>query len=245
MIKSESIKEIAKALSSLQGEIHDAQIDSENPHFKSAYASLESYLKAIRPLMFKHGLSISQGGNGERLKTYLMHTSGEYLAFEMILVNEKKTMQGLGSAVSYARRYSLGALLGIGESDDDGEAERKEKEAQDAKKAAELRAGQKDSPGSGDRKPNFETGKSGIKAAAQDKGADESKTQSPGAKPQVRDETPITFSMTLELDQKILNTKRDQKKTYEWICKKYHVGQMIQLKSWQFDEIMGLLNKPA
>lgn len=245
MIKSESIKEIARALSDLQGEIHDAQIDSENPHFKSEYASLESYLLSSRTMLKKHGLSVTQGAHGDNLETALLHISGEFIIFEMPLINEKKSMQGLGSAISYARRYSLGALLGIGESDDDGEKARKEKEEQDAKKAAELRAREKSGAGSGNRDREAESVKQRPQTSAQNQRANEQTAQSLSPKSKIRDETPITFSMTVELDQKIILTGRDQTKTYELICKKYNVTEMMRLKTWQFDEVMELLKKPA
>jgi hypothetical protein len=121
MIKSESTKEIAKALSKFQGAVADAKFDSKNPHFKSDYASLEAYLQQARKLLAENGLAISQGISGEKLETVLMHISGESITFEMPLLFSKQDMQGLGSAITYARRYSLGAILGIGsEKDDDG-----------------------------------------------------------------------------------------------------------------------------
>lgn len=119
MIKSESTKEIAKALSAFQGAVADAKFDSKNPHFKSDYASLEAYLLEARKLLAKNGLSITQGISGEKLETILLHISGEFLSFEMPLLFTKQDMQGLGSAITYARRYSLGSILGIGSEKDD------------------------------------------------------------------------------------------------------------------------------
>lgn len=133
MIKSESIKEITKALSAFQGAVHDARFDSKNPHFKSEYASLEAYLQESRKLLSKNGLAVSQGVSGEKLETILLHISGEFLTFEMPLLFTKQDMQGLGSALTYARRYSLGAILGIGsDKDDDAEGTKGKSTPQEA-----------------------------------------------------------------------------------------------------------------
>jgi hypothetical protein len=122
--KSESTKELAVSLAAVQGSIQDAKIDSKNPHFKSAYASLESNLQSARKLLSQNGLAVTQGvihsDKEVILETTLLHKSGEFLTYEMPLILDKSNMQGLGSAITYARRYSLAALVGIGTEDDDG-----------------------------------------------------------------------------------------------------------------------------
>jgi len=124
MRTSPEINELAAALSLAQGEIQDAPVDSRNPHFSAAYASLESVLKQIRPIFAKYGLSICQvpgsDDTGHFLTTLLMHKSGQFIESHMNLALGKNDMQGLGSALSYARRYMAQAMTGISQSDDDG-----------------------------------------------------------------------------------------------------------------------------
>jgi ERF superfamily len=126
MKMSESIAEIAKALGKFQTEVKQPEKDGNNPHFKSKYVTLDGTVKAIHECAPKHGLSYIQSPimteSGVGVKTLLMHTSGEYIEFEpFILPMDKKTAQGAGSAITYARRYSLSAAFGIvSDVDDDG-----------------------------------------------------------------------------------------------------------------------------
>lgn len=137
MNKSESIANLAKALSAFQAEIKNPANTAINPHFKSKYAPLSEILNEIRPVLAKHGLSVIQspGGDGEMVSitTLLMHVSGEWIeADPLILKADKPTAQGAGSGITYARRYSLSAVLGISsEDDDDGNAatDKKKQEA--------------------------------------------------------------------------------------------------------------------
>lgn len=129
MKTSEQINELADALAKAQGEIENAVADSTNPHFKSKYADLASVRAAIQGPLSKNGLAILQmpisRGNERLLVTRLMHRSGQWIEDECALLVDKPTMQGLGSAISYAKRYSLAAITGVAERDDDGnEAEK-------------------------------------------------------------------------------------------------------------------------
>ena len=143
MNKSESITNLAKALAEFQKEIKNPANTAINPHFNSKYAPLSEILNEIRPLLSKHGLSVIQspGGDGEKVSmtTLLMHTSGEWIETDpLILRADKPTAQGAGSGITYARRYTLSALLGISsEDDDDGNT------ASKGKPPEESRAGQK------------------------------------------------------------------------------------------------------
>jgi hypothetical protein len=132
MFKSESIKELAAALAKAQAEMTPASKDAKNPHFKSSYATLASAIEATRGPLAKHGLSVVQTfkseGEGLHLLTTLMHSSGEYISSDMRLLIGRNDMQALGSASSYARRYSLMAITGIGQDDDDGEGAVKREE---------------------------------------------------------------------------------------------------------------------
>jgi hypothetical protein len=124
MNKSESIKELATALASLQSEIQNPKNTADNPFYHSKYAPLPDILTMARPLLSKHGLSVIQspGGDGQHItiSTLLMHKSGEWIELEpLTLTAEKLTPQGAGSAITYGRRYTISALLGISSEDDD------------------------------------------------------------------------------------------------------------------------------
>ncbi len=125
MEKSESIIELAKALSTFQGKIQPVKKDAANPFFKSHYATLDAIWDAIRKPLTDSGLSVTQTldirGEKSVLNTTLLHSSGEWITSSMLLNPVKDDPQGLGSAISYARRYSLCAMLGIvADEDDDG-----------------------------------------------------------------------------------------------------------------------------
>lgn len=122
----ESIGKLATALAKAQSEIKGAKKDAENPFFKSKYADLASVWEACRDALSKNELAVAQvtdfGPNGEMvLNTVLMHSSGERMIGSMpIMVGDKATAQQVGSAITYARRYGLAAMVGVAPEDDDG-----------------------------------------------------------------------------------------------------------------------------
>jgi len=122
-MKSESIKNITAALCKVQSQIKDAQTDAVNPHFKSSYTTLAGVLSTIRKPLAAEGLAITQTldvADGHAiLVTSLLHVSGEWIEGRMILNPVKNDPQGIKSAVTYARRTSLTAIVGIAEEDDD------------------------------------------------------------------------------------------------------------------------------
>jgi len=125
MIKSDSIKEIAKALNQFQSGPLAAKKTSVNPFFKSNYADLKSVWDSCREALNSFGLSISQlpisNEFGVGVTTILMHTSGEYIGSECTLPLAKNDPQQAGSCITYARRYGLSAILSLmTEEDDDG-----------------------------------------------------------------------------------------------------------------------------
>lgn len=128
MKASDSIKELAAALSKAQGEIKGAVKDSANPFFKSKYADLSSVVEAIRDAFAKNGLSYTQAiepteRDEVRVETILLHASGEWLSAGVLaLPVSKHDAQGFGSALTYARRYGLSAAVGVAPEDDDGNA---------------------------------------------------------------------------------------------------------------------------
>ena len=124
MTHSESIKNIAASLSLFQGEIKNPANTAVNPFFKSKYAPLSEILNVIRPALVKNGLSILQStecvGDTVSVSTMILHASGEWIESDKIVLKpEKVTPQGAGSAITYARRYSLSALINISSEDDD------------------------------------------------------------------------------------------------------------------------------
>lgn len=120
--KSQSITELAKALSKFQGEVEAVPKDSENPFFHSKYASLESVIKVIQSPLAKAGLSYAQFPLGKnQLVTMLMHQSGEFIMSTVEMTPKDTSPQAHGSAITYMRRYSISAMLGLAtEEDDDG-----------------------------------------------------------------------------------------------------------------------------
>jgi len=121
------MNELAKALVKAQAAMNHAAKDSKNPHFKSAYSSLASVIDAVRPHLSANGLAIVQkthdAENGVCVETVLIHESGQEMSFGKLFVPaSKQDSQGFGSALSYAKRYSIQASMLIASVDDDGEA---------------------------------------------------------------------------------------------------------------------------
>jgi hypothetical protein len=125
-MQSETVNELAAALSKAQGEFSAIPKDDLNPFFKSKYAGLPDVVKTAAPVLSANGLSISQfihqNELGEdMLKTYLLHSSGQFIEHSMKLYLGKLDSQGMGSATTYARRYSYMSVLGlVADEDDDG-----------------------------------------------------------------------------------------------------------------------------
>ena len=131
MKQSESIDKIIPAFIAFQSDMPAVPKDSENPAFtrgdkKSKYASLGGITEAMRPHLKANGLGVTQYmgyRDGVQLMfTRIMHTSGQWMEDNGYLINPTRNdPQGMGSAVTYGRRYTLGASLGIiTEDDDDG-----------------------------------------------------------------------------------------------------------------------------
>lgn len=123
---SPSIAAIAAALAKAQGEMTGAAKDKTNPHFKSAYADLASVWDACRAALSKNGLSVVQpvsaDGNRVTVTTLLAHSSGEWISGELTMTAAQNTPQGIGSCITYARRYALASMVGVAPEDDDGNA---------------------------------------------------------------------------------------------------------------------------
>ncbi len=128
MMQSEQINELAAALAKAQGGMENAAKNKANPHFKSTYADLAAVLDAIRAPLSNNGLSTVQTMViTERcivLRTTLLHSSGQFSATEYPIAGNLAPQQ-MGSAITYGRRYSLAALVGIAQDDDDAESAKK------------------------------------------------------------------------------------------------------------------------
>lgn len=128
----ESIKELATALSKAQSQIEGAKKDVTNTFFKAKYADLSSVVEAIRKPLADNGLSYVQIAHDKEgaaaIETLILHSSGESLSCGTVSVPVAKAdAQGFGSAMTYARRYSLSAAFGVAPEDDDGNAATKAK----------------------------------------------------------------------------------------------------------------------
>lgn len=126
MNRSESIKELAAALSKAQGAMEGAKKDSANPFFKSKYADLASCWEACRKPLSDNGLAITQPFSSDIEKmsvtvhTTVWHLSGEWLSESVTVTLEKFDPQKMLLVVTYLRRGQLAAFVGIAPEDDDG-----------------------------------------------------------------------------------------------------------------------------
>ena len=121
------MKELAKALVMAQAAMSHAAKDSKNPHFKSAYSSLASVIDAVRPHLSANGLAVVQkthdAEGGVCVETVIIHESGQEMSFGKLFVPASKhDSQGFGSALSYAKRYSIQTAMCVASADDDGES---------------------------------------------------------------------------------------------------------------------------
>ncbi len=120
---SPEIGKLAAALAKAQADMSGAKKNSRNPHFKSFFADLASVREACMPSLSKNAIALIQRVNGREVQTILAHSSGEWMASSTpIIVQKGCNPQQYGSAVTYARRYSLMAMVGLAPEDDDGEA---------------------------------------------------------------------------------------------------------------------------
>ncbi len=145
MQASEHINELAAALSLAQGEIENASKKSENPHFRSKYADLAEVINCIRPVFSRHGLSVTQfpsyEGGVVSVETVIAHKSGQWMSGTISAPVSKQDAQGVGSATTYCRRYSLAAVACLAQEDDDAEnAIGRAKQSAPAKKITDSQA---------------------------------------------------------------------------------------------------------
>jgi hypothetical protein len=115
---------LMSAMAQMQAVLDMAKKDSDNPYFKSKYADLAQCLQTAKKPMADNGLSISQhctfDGVFVQCVSVLAHSSGQMMVSTLTIPVSKKDAQGIGSSITYARRYALSAIVGIAQKDDDG-----------------------------------------------------------------------------------------------------------------------------
>ena len=127
MAHSESIKNITVALVRARGAMANAKKNARNPHLKNWYADLEAVLEATLTPLAECGIAVVQlpeSTTGEivSVTTMLVHESGEWISASLTLRPTKPDPQGIGSAITYGRRYTLSSLCALTQADDDGDA---------------------------------------------------------------------------------------------------------------------------
>lgn len=136
-------KTIATVLAAAQAELMDPPRSSFNPHFKSKYADLCTVLQAVRPTLAKHGIAITQATRVEEDGRVLLITRLSWADEEIVgyypVTPQQNTPQGMGAALTYARRYALASLVGVAADDDlDGEEQAKAPKKSEKAKADEV-----------------------------------------------------------------------------------------------------------
>src|SRR5258708_6136813 len=131
-MKSAGITAIVAALAKAQGEFPPIHKDKEvtvitkaGKRYSFRYAPLETVMEKVRPVLARNNIAIMQYASEKEIVTVLLHTSGEWLSSPpmKISMEEEGSMQAMGSAITYAKRYSLCAMLGVvADDDDDGNA---------------------------------------------------------------------------------------------------------------------------
>jgi hypothetical protein len=125
MTQSESIGNLALAMSKAQGELHDVYKDKKGYGYN--YADLSSVLEITRPVCSKYELAVVQPCTSDSasvtVTTRVMHSSGEWISSSLTLpltVGKGMThAQAIGSCITYGRRYGLAAMMGVSQTDDD------------------------------------------------------------------------------------------------------------------------------
>lgn len=125
MDKSDQIGKLAKALANVQKQLKPALKDAKNPFYKSNYSTLNSVWDSCRDLLADNGLSVVQTNipseSGVIIETILLHESDQWISGALYLPLAKHDPQGVGSAVTYGRRYALASMVGVvADEDDDG-----------------------------------------------------------------------------------------------------------------------------
>lgn len=127
--RSEQLHELFTALAKAQSEMKTAGLNAQNPYFKSNYADLSEIVRVSRPSLSKNGLAVIQqilpNEDGQNiLHTLLCHSSGQWIETRMRILPSKPDVQSLASYITYLRRYSYAAIVGVVTTDEDDDGER-------------------------------------------------------------------------------------------------------------------------
>lgn len=129
MLKSENVTELSAALAKAQAGIANAAKEGTNPHFKHNYATLKSVWAVCKTPLTDNGLSVVQSPENiaetqsVQVTTTLLHKTGQWIESTITMPVKKWDCQGIGSAITYARRYALAAMVGVAPDDDDDDGE--------------------------------------------------------------------------------------------------------------------------
>lgn len=145
MQKSETVGKLAEALSKAQGEMKPAKFDAVNPFFKSKYSSLGEIVESAKAVLAKHGLSVIQtvAGDVENvvIETMLAHSSGEWVSNSMAIKPVKADPQGIGSVITYGRRYCYASIIGqVSDEDTDANSVDQQRATEPRKTASDVLA---------------------------------------------------------------------------------------------------------
>jgi len=136
--QSSEIGELIGALAKAQGEMEGANKSAENPYFRSKYADLHECIQAARKPLSKNGLAViqtmEQCESGVVIVTTLGHSSGQWIRGKIKMNPKKDDDQCRGSSITYGRRYSFAAIVGLAQKDDDGNAACEEPKSKPAAK---------------------------------------------------------------------------------------------------------------
>lgn len=119
MKHSDTINKLSEALCKAQKNFKTAIKNCENPYFHSKYADYSEILKCVKPALNEQGITILQPIHEDVVETVLLHESGEYISSITKIYNVSNKPQDYGSAITYARRYALSAILSVDSDDDD------------------------------------------------------------------------------------------------------------------------------
>lgn len=121
---SEKFDKVLSALINAQAKLQTVKKNADNPYFKTTYADFAAVVKEVRPHFAEFNLGFTQIVLGDRLSTVIFHTSGQWIGGYQTLKPDKGGLQGMGSAITYSKRYQLSPAVGcaVEGEDDDGEA---------------------------------------------------------------------------------------------------------------------------
>lgn len=220
--QSDQINEIAKAMIKVQGILKPAPKDSTNPYYNSTYSDLTSVWNACREALTSNDICVIQRPFGDThgnigVNCLLIHSSGQWLSSSLYAKLSKNDPQIVGSAITYFRRYSLAAMVGIVQEDDDGEG---------AKKGRDNAPTPPTQPNNNEKKLNYKAPQSPLITDIMDimdiiitdivdiknsKTTDELKNKYEACKKKYRDEHLKKINIAVNERKKQLESKKDSK----------------------------------